>query len=69
MSRRTFDPDFRIGLHQKDLKLALEGARTPGLSLPDTAPARQILSVRVANGAAGLDHPALALVLKVYINQ
>ena len=37
MIKRTFDPGFRIELHQKDLNLALEGARALGLSLPNTA--------------------------------
>ena len=30
MIKRTFDPGFRIGLHQKDLGLALQGARELG---------------------------------------
>ena len=29
MIKRTFDPGFRIELHQKDLRLALQGARAP----------------------------------------
>ena len=28
MIKRTFDPGFRIALHQKDLNLALHGAQT-----------------------------------------
>ena len=31
MIKRTFSPGFRIGLHRKDLGLALDGARTRGL--------------------------------------
>jgi len=34
MIKRTFDPGFRIELHQKDLNLALAGARALNLSLP-----------------------------------
>src|SRR6185503_5715273 len=34
MIKRTFDPGFRIELHQKDLSLALSGARAMGVSLP-----------------------------------
>jgi len=30
MVKRNFDPGFRIELHQKDLNLALEGARALG---------------------------------------
>ena len=37
MINRTFDPGFRIGLHQKDLNLALSGARSLKMSLPNTA--------------------------------
>src|SRR6187401_1687956 len=37
MIKRTFDPGFRIELHQKDLNLALSSARRLGLSLPNTA--------------------------------
>ena len=37
MIKRTFDPGFRIELHQKDLSLALSGARALNLSLPNTA--------------------------------
>ena len=37
MIKRTFDPGFRIELHQKDLNLALSGARELGISLPNTA--------------------------------
>ena len=41
MIKRNFDPGFRIELHQKDLNLALEGARSLGISLPNTAIAQQ----------------------------
>src|SRR4029079_17664813 len=34
MVKRNFEPGFRIELHQKDLNLALEGARTLGIALP-----------------------------------
>ena len=37
MIKRTFDPGFRIELHQKDLNLALTSARQLGVSLPNTA--------------------------------
>ena len=33
MVKRTFAPGFRISLHQKDLSLALQGARALGLAL------------------------------------
>ena len=37
MIKRTFDPGFRIELHQRGLSLALQGARALRLSLPNTA--------------------------------
>ena len=40
MIKRTFNPGFRIALHQKDLNLALQGARALGVALPQTAERR-----------------------------
>ena len=45
MIKRTFDPGFRIALHQKDLNLALTGARELGLSLPNTATTQELFNV------------------------
>jgi 2-hydroxy-3-oxopropionate reductase len=59
MVKRTFDPGFRIRLHQKDLNLALSAARELGLALPNTASAQQMFSSCVAWGAGELDHSAL----------
>jgi 2-hydroxy-3-oxopropionate reductase len=59
MIKRTFDPGFRIELHQKDLNLALQGARALGLALPHTASAQQLMSVCAAHGNSKLDHSAL----------
>jgi 2-hydroxy-3-oxopropionate reductase len=50
MIKRNFDPGFRIELHQKDLNLALDGARKLGIALPHTASAQQLFSVCAANG-------------------
>ena len=44
MIKRTFDPGFRIELHQKDLNLALSSARTLGVSLPNTANAQELFN-------------------------
>ena len=68
MVKRTFDPGFRIELHQKDLNLALEGARTLGLSLPNTAIAQQMFSACVGNGGAAWDHSALVRALEIQAN-
>jgi 2-hydroxy-3-oxopropionate reductase len=65
MIKRTFDPGFRIKLHQKDLNLALSGAREMGMSLPNTATAQQMFSACVANGGAEWDHSALVRALEL----
>jgi 2-hydroxy-3-oxopropionate reductase len=64
MIRRTFAPGFRIGLHQKDLNLALDSARTLGVALPHTASAQQLFNACVARGGAGWDHSALVRALE-----
>ena len=68
MIKRTFDPGFRIKLHQKDLGLALQGARELGLALPQTAGAAQLMQVCAANGMAELDHSALVKALELMGN-
>jgi 2-hydroxy-3-oxopropionate reductase len=65
MVKRTFAPGFRIALHQKDLGLALQGARELGVSLPQTASAAQLMQACAANGMAGLDHSALVRALEL----
>ena len=65
MIKRTFAPGFRIRLHQKDLGLALQGARELGLSLPQTANAAQLMQACAANGMADLDHSALVKALEL----
>ena len=68
MIKRTFDPGFRIELHQKDLNLALQGARSLGVSLPNTASTQELFNVAVANGGAAWDHSALVRVLERLAN-
>src|SRR5882757_1615632 len=68
MVKRTFQPGFRIALHQKDLGLALDGAKALGLSLPNTAVTQQMFSACAANGGAGLDHSALVKALELMAN-
>jgi 2-hydroxy-3-oxopropionate reductase len=65
MVKRNFQPGFRIELHQKDLNLALAGARALGLSLPNTASAQQLFSACVANGGAAWDHSGLVKALEL----
>jgi 2-hydroxy-3-oxopropionate reductase len=68
MIRRTFDPGFRIGLHQKDLNLALEGARALGVALPNTGTAQALFSACVANGGRDWDHSAMVRALELMAN-
>jgi len=68
MIKRTFDPGFRIELHQKDLSLALAGARSMGVSLPNTATAQELFNACVANGGAKWDHSALVRALEKMAN-
>jgi 2-hydroxy-3-oxopropionate reductase len=65
MIKRTFNPGFRIKLHQKDLGLALAGARELGVALPQTANAAQLMQVCAANGLAEQDHSALVKALEL----
>jgi len=64
MIERAFDPGFRIGLHQKDLNIALAGAREMGVALPGAACAQQLLSGCVARGGADWDTSAMIRALE-----
>jgi len=64
MIKRTFDPGFRIELHQKDLNLALSNARKLQMSLPNTATAQELFNSVAAQGDSGLDHSAMVLALE-----
>ena len=64
MIKRTFNPGFRIALHQKDLNLALQGARALGVALPQTANAAQLMQSCAALGLGQSDHSALVKALE-----
>jgi len=68
MIKRTFDPGFRIALHQKDLNLALGAAKQLGLALPATSNAQQLFSACVAHGGAAWDHSGLVRALEKLSN-
>ena len=68
MVKRTFNPGFRIELHQKDLNLALSGARAMGISLPNTAIAQELFNSCAAHGGAGWDHSAMVRALEMMAN-
>ena len=65
MIKRTFDPGFRIDLHQKDLNLALSNARLLGVSLPNTATAQELFNSCAAHGGKAWDHSAMVKALEM----
>jgi len=68
MLNGTFDPGFKIKLHEKDLSLALSSAKTLNLALPNTAVAQQMFASCSAHGGAELDHSALVTVIEGLAN-
>lgn len=68
MVKRTFDPGFRIELHQKDLNLALQGAKELKISLPNTAATQELMNACAANGLSKMDHSALCRAIEIMSN-
>ena len=68
MVKRTFEPGFRIELHQKDLNLALSNARQLGVALPNTATAQELFNSCAAHGGSGWDHSAMVRALEMMAN-
>ncbi|HVE10348.1 MAG TPA: 2-hydroxy-3-oxopropionate reductase [Paraburkholderia sp.] len=64
MIKRTFNPGFRIGLHQKDIGLANEGAKALGVALPNTGAMAQLMNAGIALGLGDVDHSALCQVIE-----
>ncbi len=54
-----YDPGFRVKLHRKDLAIALETARSAGVSLPGTALVGEMMNALIAQGMGDEDHSAL----------
>ena len=65
MVKRTFDPGLRIELHQKDLNLALAGARALSIGLPNTATAQELFNSCAAHGGSAWDHSAMCRALEM----
>jgi 2-hydroxy-3-oxopropionate reductase len=59
-----FDPGFRVRLHLKDLKNALELAREIDVALPAAAGVEQLMRAMVAAGRADYDHSGLITMLE-----
>jgi 2-hydroxy-3-oxopropionate reductase len=68
MVKRTFDPGFRIELHQKDLNLALSTGRQLGVSLPNTATCQELFNACAAHGGSAWDHSAMVRALETLAN-
>jgi len=68
MIKRNFKPGFRIELHQKDLNLALQGAKALGVSLPNTATAQELFNACAAHEGGGWDHSGLVRALELLAN-
>ena len=64
MVKRNFAPGFRIELHQKDLNLALSGARALGISLPNTATCQELFNAAAAAGGSAWDHSGMVRILE-----
>lgn len=68
MIKRTFEPGFRIGLHQKDLNLALTSGREIGVALPNTAIAQEMFNTCSAAGGEDWDHSAIVRAIEIMSN-
>jgi 2-hydroxy-3-oxopropionate reductase len=59
-----FDPGFRVRLHLKDLKNALELAREVDVTMPAAAQVEQLMRSMLAAGRGDLDHSGLVTVIE-----
>ena len=57
---RNFKPGFKIHLHRKDLRNALQTAEVKGVFLPITSFVQQVLGSLIGEGKGDLDHSAIA---------
>jgi len=64
MLDRNFKPGFKIRLHQKDLKNALEAAGTLGLDLPVTKSVQEMIGRLVDSGRGDDDHGGIVQALE-----
>ncbi|MSO55555.1 MAG: 2-hydroxy-3-oxopropionate reductase [Acidobacteria bacterium] len=61
---RNFKPGFRIRLHQKDLRNALQAAESLKVALPLTSAVQNMLIDLMNNGKGDLDHSAIVQVIE-----
>lgn len=60
----NFKPGFKIKLHQKDIRIALESGTELSVSLPGTACVADRMNAAMEQGNGELDHSALFLAMK-----
>jgi 2-hydroxy-3-oxopropionate reductase len=63
-----FTPGFRIDLHHKDLRIALETAGAYNVALPATAIVQQAMNALRANGHGSDDHSGLLRLVEEQAN-
>lgn len=62
MLEHDFQPGFKVKLHHKDIRIALQTAHELGLAIPGTALAAQNLNALMGSGHGELDSAAMVLV-------
>ena len=61
---RNFKPGFKIKLHRKDMRIALQAGKDLLVPLPGSAVVASQMDAMMADGQGDLDHSALALYLE-----
>jgi 3-hydroxyisobutyrate dehydrogenase-like beta-hydroxyacid dehydrogenase len=64
MLDNDFKPGFKVGLHQKDMRIVMETAHQLGVALPAAALVTQNLNALMGTGDSELDSAAVVKVVK-----
>jgi 2-hydroxy-3-oxopropionate reductase len=64
MLDNDFKPGFKVGLHQKDMRIVMETAHQLGVALPAAALVTQNLNALIGTGDSELDSAAIVKVVK-----
>jgi 2-hydroxy-3-oxopropionate reductase len=64
MLDNDFKPGFKVGLHQKDMRIVMETAHQLGVALPAAALVTQNLNALVGTGDSELDSAAVVKIVK-----
>ncbi|MFC1492070.1 NAD-binding protein, partial [Nitrospinota bacterium] len=59
-----YPPGFRIRLHRKDLRLAMEAGAELGVALPSAGTLYQLFNALVTSGRGDLDHSGYATLIE-----